>query len=219
MRFGKLAILSAAAVLAFAPVGYARHGHGSSKDQGSSGSCGRGGNHGDDGDQGQSGDHGHGGPGGEHGHGGKPGGGASSCATARCEVAASLDTSCPCADFTSHGEYVRCVVHALKALAADGSFSRRCKGKLVRIAARAVCGKGDRIPCLVPTDVCDVTTGTCTADPTVACATDLDCGGQCQVADTAEACAAAAGEPAGAVSCGTGCASPSGAFVDGPYVP
>jgi hypothetical protein len=213
MRFGRLAILSAAAVLAFAPVGYAKHGHGQSKDHGSGQDCGNGGDHGDDGDQG------HGGSGGEHGHGGKHGGGASTCDAARCELAASLDTSCPCADFTSHGEYVRCVAHAVKALTADGSLSRRCKGKLVRCAARSVCGKGDSIPCLVPTDVCNLTTGTCTADPTVPCAVDLDCGGSCEVADSAEACTAAAGAPAGAISCCAPCGSPSGAFLDAPYVP
>jgi hypothetical protein len=142
--------------------------------------------------------------GGKHGH--------RSCDVASCDVQGPLETICPCEDMTSHGAYVRCVAHAAKGLVADSTIGRNCRGKLVRLAAHATCGRTDPVVCLLPTSTCD-DDGSCTNDPSVDCADDTDCGTQCSVM-TSDDCDAANGIASDAGSCAVaGCFSPSGAFL------
>ena len=187
MRFRKLMILAMVAGLALASGTYAKRGPEGGGPPGHAGGNGEGK--------------------------GNKGGGKASCESARCELAAEVDASCPCVGFPNHGKYVRCVVRTLKALAADGRLPRRCKGRVVRCAARSRCGKVGPLPCLAPVGLCDLTLGTCVADPTLPCAIDRDCGVTCEVADTAEDCAAVGGSAGGAITCCGPCGSPSGAFV------
>jgi hypothetical protein len=132
-----------------------------------------------------------------------------------CAVATAVEAVCPCADAVNHGQYVRCVAHAVKAMSANGVIDRRCRGRVVALAAHSVCGRADAAPCLVPTSTCGAD-GTCTDDPSVDCVDDTDCGTRCRVM-TADACDNANGVPSDAPSCGlVSCFSPSGAFLDVP---
>jgi hypothetical protein len=137
----------------------------------------------------------------------------SACNVTSCTVGLAVEDACPCADAETHGKYVRCVVQAAKQLASSGVIERHCRGHVVSLAARAVCGHVDPIVCLVPTSTCSVD-GTCTNDPNVDCVDDTDCGTQCRTM-TADACDTANGLASDAASCTyAGCFSPSGAFLD-----
>ncbi len=161
--------------------------------------------------------HGHGsghGHGGGHGRGGGgQGGGNGQCEAARCAVQAAIDQACPCAAATNHGRYVRCVAHARKILAANGTLPRRCKGRVVSCAARSTCGLAGAVTCEVPDSTC--TSGTCADDPSMSCTQASDCGTSCSVASSASACQSAGGTVGTGTSCCPNCpASPSGAFLD-----
>ena len=146
------------------------------------------------------------------GHGGKASG-HSRCDVGTCAVAVALEDTCPCEDATSHGQYVRCVAHATKGLAADAIIARRCRGRLVRLAAQSVCGRANAVTCVLPTSSCGED-GTCSNDPNTDCALDTDCGTQCETT-TPAACDAANGTSSPAGSCASaGCFSPSGAFLE-----
>lgn len=79
-----------------------------------------------------------------------------SCETARCAVEAVLEQSCPCDGAINHGQHVRCVARALRQLAADGTIPRRCRGAIVRCAARSICGKPAFVACERPGAICRI---------------------------------------------------------------
>jgi hypothetical protein len=125
------------------------------------------------------------------------------CEPARCAVQAAVDAACPCDAATNHGKHVSCVAHVVKDLSRQGLVPTNCKGKVKRCAARSTCGKKPGfVTCTVPTDVCDPGTLTCLGNPTLACATDADCGTRCRTKSSAEKCPAP-----GVVGSGTCCAS------------
>jgi hypothetical protein len=107
------------------------------------------------------------------------------------------------------------VAHVVKRLSQQGLVPTNCKGKVTRCAARSTCGKPGFVTCLIPTDVCDLATGTCVDDPTITCLTDVDCGAKCKTKSSAERCEARGGTVSPAASCCASCGSPSGAFLDG----
>lgn len=145
-------------------------------------------------------------------HGG-PGSGHSRCDVGSCAVATALEDACPCEDATSHGQYVHCVTHAAKALVADATIARHCRGQLVRLAAHSVCGRSNAVTCLVPTSSCTAD-GSCVNDPNTDCGDDTDCGTQCRTM-TPDDCDSANGISSQAGSCGSAsCFSPSGAFLE-----
>jgi hypothetical protein len=157
------------------------------------------------------GDHGPGGPGNGHGNGhatgwhgphdgqshgvhghGAPGSG--DCATASSAIGAFVDATCPCAGrddgaggtraWKNHGQYVRCVAHAVRNAARSLGVKRRCGRGLVPCAARSTCGKDHAVACFID--------------------------GECSVL-RADECAALGGSGESGSCC---TASPSGAFVD-----
>ena len=153
------------------------------------------------------GDQGPGGPGNGHGngwhgpHGGQPHGGpghgapgSGNCGTASSAIGAFVDATCPCAGpddgtggtiaWKNHGQYVRCVAHAVRDAARSLGVKRRCGHGFVPCAARSTCGKDGAVACIV--------------------------GGECSVLP-ADECAALGGS-GGSGSCCT--ASPSGANHD-----
>jgi hypothetical protein len=115
-------------------------------------------------------------------------------ASASSAIGAFVDATCPCAGpddgaggtgaWKNHGQYVRCVAHAVRNAARSLGVKRRCGRGLVPCAARSTCGKDDAVACVV--------------------------GGECSVR-RADECTALGGS-GGSGSCCT--ASPSGAFVD-----
>jgi hypothetical protein len=116
--------------------------------------------------------------------------GAALCSAQRCAVETAIDQACPCEGAASHGQYVRCVAHAVKDLAASGIVARGCRGKVVSCAARSACGHPGRVSCFLPT-------------------------GECRVQRSAADCTAAGGVASiTSTCCAVGCASPGGAFVD-----
>jgi hypothetical protein len=129
-------------------------------------------------------------------------------------VQAAIAQECTCETATNHGRYVSCVAHVVKRLSQQGLIPTNCKGKVTRCAARSTCGKLEFVTCQIPTDVCDLTTGFCTKDPTLACLTDLDCGAKCKIKSSAERCTAKGGTVGTASNCCASCGSPSGAFLE-----
>ena len=72
-------------------------------------------------------------------------------------VAARQDatTTCPCASFDNHGQYVKCVRGVANTRSSldpsDPNFlPRDCKGAVVRCAAHSVCGKAGFVTCCIP---------------------------------------------------------------------
>jgi hypothetical protein len=124
------------------------------------------------------------------------------CDPSRCAAAQAIATECPvCAEASNHGTYVSCVAHTVRDLAAEGSVAINCKGKVTRCAAKSICGKPGFVTCHIPTSECDLTTFTCANDPSVTCATDLDCGFKCKIKSSAERCT----QRGGTVSTDTSC--------------
>src|SRR5262245_5685823 len=82
-----------------------------------------------------------------HGHGGGHGGG--SCDEASSLIGAFVDETCPCAGvddgaggtiaWKNHGQYVRCVAHAVRDAKRALGVKRRCVRGLVPCAARSTC--------------------------------------------------------------------------------
>jgi len=131
------------------------------------------------------------------------------CEPARCAVQTALDAECPCDAARNHGRHVSCVARVVNRLSREGAIPTNCKGKIRRCAARSVCGKPGFVTCRVPTSTCDLSTGTCAADASLACATDLDCGSRCSVKRTAELCLARGGEVGAGSSCCSDCSAPA----------
>lgn len=129
------------------------------------------------------------------------------CEPARCAVQAALDTECPCDQATNHGRHVSCVAHVVNRLSKQGTIPTNCKGKIKRCAARSICGKEGFVTCHIPTDTCDLTTLTCTGNPSVACATDLDCGSVCRIKSTSDLCAERGGVVGTSGTCCADCAA------------
>ena len=184
------------------------------------GSHGHGGPHGGPGNQSGNGP-GHGGSNGNKGNGGGHGNGTSgACEAASSVIMAFVDTTCPCAGvddgsggsvaWKNHGQYVRCVAHAVRDAARTAGVKRRCARGLVPCAARSSCGRNGAVACVVAaTGTC--TNGACSNDPTTPCTTDADCTTRTCSVTSADDCATRGGT-ASSGSCCT--ASPSGAFLD-----
>ena len=176
---------------------------------------GRGGKHGDSASDTDDEGRGRRGNGGEK---GKPASG--DCEAASSVIQAFVDTTCPCDGvddgnggtiaWKNHGQYVRCVAHAVRDAARAAGVKRRCGKGIVPCAARSTCGKKRGVTCVVPTTGTCVD-GACSNDDALPCTTDADCTMQACAITSAERCAAAGGT-AGTGSCCT--ASPSGAFLD-----
>ena len=169
------------------------------------------------------GGHGHGSHGNPHGGGsghGGPHGGGGSCDGASSLIGAFVDETCPCAGtddgaggtiaWKNHGQYVRCVAHAVRDAARSLGVKRRCARGLVPCAAHSSCGKSDAAACIAPVaGTC--AGGLCTDDPSLTCATDADCPLRECSEQSAEDCAAIGGTSTTGSCC---FASPSGAFLD-----
>jgi len=131
------------------------------------------------------------------------------CQAARCAIQSAI-SQCPCDTSTTtsnHGKYVSCVAHAVRDQARLGTIPTNCKGKVTRCAARSICGRpAGAVVCQIPTDTCDLTTSMCTGDPTVTCATDIDCGSRCTIKSSSDLCATRGGvvDPI-ATTCCPGC--------------
>ena len=124
------------------------------------------------------------------------------CDPSRCAAAQAIASECPaCAEATNHGTYVSCVARTVRTLAAEGTIVTNCKGKVTKCAAKSICGKPGFVTCHIPTSECDLTTGFCVNDPTVACTTDLTCGYKCKIKSSAERCT----QRGGTVSTDTSC--------------
>jgi hypothetical protein len=130
------------------------------------------------------------------------------CEPARCAVQAAIDEQCPCDGASNHGRYVSCVARLVNKMARepDSVIPRGCKGKIRRCAARSTCGKPGFVACHIPTDTCDLTTSTCTADATKSCTTDVDCGARCRIKRSAEICALRGGVVGASATCCADCA-------------
>lgn len=127
------------------------------------------------------------------------------CEPARCAVQAAIAAECPCAESSNHGRYVSCVARVVNRLSRAGQVPTNCKGKVTRCAARSTCGKPGFVACHIPTDTCDVVTLTCVGNPTLACATDLDCGARCKVSSSEDICLARGGTVGTESSCCATC--------------
>ena len=169
------------------------HGHGKDKGKGHGHSTGPSDQGGDDGQSDDPGDDGskHGARGKGHGNGG---GSTDTCEAASSVIQAFVDMTCPCAGvddgnggttaWKNHGQYVRCVSHAVRDAARSAGVKRRCAKSIVPCAAGSSCGKKNSVACVVGTECAVVSADRCTA----------------------------AGGTASSGSCCT--ASPSGAFLD-----
>jgi hypothetical protein len=116
---------------------------------------------------------------------------------------AQVDAQCPCASFTTHGEYVKCAKGVAIAAVGAMTLPANCKGSVIKCAAKSTCGKPGAVTC---------------------CRTNSKGLTKCSTKKDATKCKA----PAGGSACvstfssccdactETGCASPSGAFLDGP---
>jgi hypothetical protein len=128
------------------------------------------------------------------------------CEPARCLAQSAIAQQCPaCAEASNHGAYVSCVAHVVRSLAANGTIPINCKGKVTRCAAKSICGKPGFVTCHIPTDECDLTTGTCVNDPTLTCLVDLDCGSKCKIKSTGERCEQRGGTVGSENSCCANC--------------
>ena len=104
--------------------------------------------------------------GGSPGQGHSPGGrGRAACDAARCTAQATIDENCACDTAANHGDYVKCVAHALEQMAVAGTVPRPCVGRIIRCASRSTCGKAGTVTCQVPASTCDSATSTCANDP------------------------------------------------------
>jgi hypothetical protein len=230
-RMGTMMAIATAIVLMGAGIAHAKshedgngHGHGA-KGKGHGVSHGKSGKHGDgtgpgSGDNGSS-NRGHGNGGKGSGKGGGHGGGGGACdPVASSVIGAFVDSTCPCdgvddgmggtVAWKNHGQYVRCVTHAVKDATRAAGVKRRCARDIVPCAARSSCGKRNAVTCIVTTTGTCLN-GACDTPDAAPCTTDADCGGQTCGVTSAARCSDAGGT-AGSGSCCT--ASPNGAFLD-----
>jgi hypothetical protein len=116
--------------------------------------------------------------------------------------------ACPCEG--NHGQYVRCVAHAVKDAVRSGELDVNCKGKVTRCAARSTCGhKSGFVTCTL----CEP--GTCTGglcdDGVTACDELTPCPAavrRCSKKSDESRCVVPPGAPAGStvvVSTGSCC--------------
>ena len=129
------------------------------------------------------------------------------CEVARCALQASL-AECNCATADNHGRYVSCVTHKIREIIAQTpeELPVRCKGKLVRCAARSVCGKPGFVTCNIPVSSC--VSGFCANNTTQVCLTDLDCGTRCKIKSSDVRCTAAGGAVGASPTCCSSCVTP-----------
>jgi hypothetical protein len=164
------------------------HGKGKSHERGRGGDHGKGSGSDDDGSDESAGKRG-------PGSGSKGGGsGSASCDAASSAIQAFVDTTCPCAGvddgnggttaWKNHGQYVRCVSHAVRDAVRSAGVKRRCAKSIMPCAAGSSCGKKNAVACVVG-DACAVV--------------------------SADKCTAAGGTASSGSCCS---ASPSGAFLD-----
>jgi hypothetical protein len=132
------------------------------------------------------------------------------CEPSRCAAQAAIAQECPCEGASNHGQYVSCVAHVVRRLAASGEVAVNCKGKVTRCGARSTCGKPGFVTCQIPVSECVIaagaTTGLCANDQAIVCTGALDCGARCKVKSTDIGCLEAGGFVGQATSC---CAGPS----------
>jgi hypothetical protein len=128
---------------------------------------------------------------------GKGGCSDSDLATARALV----DGSCDCATASSHGSYVSCSSHAMKAAVDAGTMSRACRRLVRKAVVRSTCGRPGFVTCCRTRD-----------SGATACSVK-SAPAACKAPHGGSACVASATSCADACS-DTGCASPSGAFLD-----
>jgi len=124
-------------------------------------------------------------------------------------VRARIATECRCDGFTTHGQYVRCVAHAVK-LAVDDGLPTNCKGTVKRCAARSTCGKkaGFVTCCFALPGRCE--DGVCQDDVT-ACTDPAQCPivTKCRTKSTVEKCTLAGGSPGTGSCCDAVCSLPA----------
>lgn len=127
------------------------------------------------------------------------------CEPARCAVQAAIAAKCSCPDAGNHGQYVSCVARVVRDLSNEGAIPVNCRGKVTRCAAKSTCGKPGFVTCRIPTDACDLATLTCVENPSLTCATGLDCGSKCKVRSSEESCLARGGTVSTETSCCASC--------------
>jgi hypothetical protein len=126
-------------------------------------------------------------------------GDAAAVAAARAQV----EADCPCGGFPNHGQYVRCAAGVAKARADADLLPKSCKGAVVKCAAKSTCGKPGFVTC------CRTS-----ASGVTKCSTKKDAS-KCTAPKNGSACVSSFSSCCDACT-ETGCASPSGAFLDGP---
>jgi hypothetical protein len=126
-------------------------------------------------------------------------GDAAAVAAARAQV----DTDCPCGTFTNHGQYVKCAKTVAIDRANANTLPKQCKGSVIKCAAKSTCGKPGFVTCC-RTNAAGKTT----------CSTKPDAS-KCKAPNNGSACVSTFSSCCDACTA-TGCASPSGAFLDGP---
>jgi hypothetical protein len=132
------------------------------------------------------------------------------CEPARCAVQAALEEECPCSAATNHGRHVSCVARVVNELSKGENpvVPTNCKGKIKRCAARSICGKEGAVTCQIPEfGTCDLTTGFCVENNTVACTSDTDCvvGTRCKIKRSAELCMERGGTVGASPTCCADC--------------
>ena len=68
---------------------------------------------------------------------------AAAVAATRAQVAA----TCDCSTAASHGAYVRCATHVIKAAVKAGSLAKACRASVRGCAAKSTCGKAGFVTC------------------------------------------------------------------------
>jgi hypothetical protein len=126
------------------------------------------------------------------------------CAT---DPGAAVAACCDCDGFRNHGQYVRCVAHAVNALRKGGCLDDTAKRSMKRCAARSTCGKPGFVTCCrtLPGQCVD---GICAkTDPPVSCMTNEECPttSRCSTKRDADTCLTTGGIPGTASSCCAAC--------------
>jgi hypothetical protein len=114
---------------------------------------------------------------------------------------AAMSPPAGCATASTHGQYVSCISHQAKA---DTTLPASCHGAVVKCAAKSTCGKSGAVTCCRTKS-----TGAtkCSTKKSAASCTPPKGGSACVGTHSSccDACTA------------SGCASPSGAFLDGGF--
>jgi len=133
------------------------------------------------------------------------------CEDARCIFQQEVTANCSCEEAGNHGQYVKCVGRIVRALTADNSEFKSCRGKIIRCAARSTCGKKEGfVTCnRNKTGICDTSSGFCADEgfTDVACLSDADCvvGTRCSIKRDAEKCEARGGVVGTSPTCCSDC--------------